>query len=460
MPITDLSTFGFQPGLPILVGVSGGPDSLALLHYLHSQGHSLLVASFNHQLRPGAQSDVEFVRDFSLQLGQPFTSGTADVGAHATSQRLSTEEAARELRYQFLFREARSVGAQAVAVGHTADDQAETVLMHFLRGAGLAGLKGMPMRLILPIFDRTIPLVRPLLTWNREETVQYCRDHGIQTRTDPTNNDTRYFRNRLRHDLLPLLETYNPNIRLTIARTAQALQGDYELLSELIEQGWKDVVQTSNPNYVEFDLEKLKKLSPGLAPHLLRRAAFEIRPGLRDMDFSALERALTFKPVDLAGNLKTLIEGNSFFVTDDVLALPNDTWPQLSHEIVLDVGIFPLDNHWSLSVEEFISGDLTSMAQQNSSQLSAWLDAGIANNHLRARSYKSGDRIEPLGMPRQTMKLADMLINNKIIRRYRTHWPVICLDETITWVPGIRLGEAGKVTENTKRAYKLTFIKA
>lgn len=458
MPITDLSTIGFQPGLPILVGVSGGPDSLALLHYLHSLGYSLLVASFNHQLRPGAQSDVEFVHDFAIQLGQSFTSDSADVGAYASSQHLSIEEAARELRYQFLFREARSVGAQAVAVGHTADDQAETVLMHFLRGAGLAGLKGMPMRLILPVFDHSIPLVRPLLAWSREETVQYCREHGIQTRSDPTNSDTRYFRNRLRHDLLPLLESYNPNIRLTIARTAQALQGDFELLSALIENAWKDVTLATGLHFVEFDLEKLKKLPPGLAPHLLRRAAFELKPGLRDMDFSALERALSFKPVDLAGNLKTLIEGNSFFVTDDTLALPNDSWPQLNHEITLEIGLFPLDNHWSLRVEEFTTGDLTAQAQQNNSQFSAWLDAGITPKRLRARSYQSGDRIEPLGMPRQTMKLADMFINNKITRRYRTHWPVICLDETITWVPGIRLGEAGKVTENTKRAYKLTFM--
>ncbi len=152
------------------MGVSGGPDSLALLHYLRGAGYPLLVASFNHHLRPEAGADVAHVQKIAEGLGLPFVTDSADVAAYAAANGLSTEEAARELRYRFLFRAAREAEAQAVAVGHTADDQAETVLMHFLRGAGLAGLKGMPPRVILPGFDAEIPLVRPLLGWTRAQT--------------------------------------------------------------------------------------------------------------------------------------------------------------------------------------------------------------------------------------------------------------------------------------------------
>ena len=132
-------------------------------------------------------------------------------------QKLSLEEAARILRYRFLFAQARSEGAEVVAVGHTADDQVETVLMHFLRGAGLPGLKGMAGRTILPEFDPKIPLVRPILHLWRSETEAYCQEHGLQPVYDPSNRDETYFRNRLRHSLIPELEKYNPRFKNTLA---------------------------------------------------------------------------------------------------------------------------------------------------------------------------------------------------------------------------------------------------
>src|SRR5512136_2975940 len=152
-----------EPGKPVLVGVSGGADSLCLLGILRETGYQVIVAHFNHRLRPEADQEAAAVSELAKSRGLPFVSAEADVRQVAVTQSLSLEEAARMLRYRFLFTAAKENSAQAVAVGHTADDQVETVLMHFLRGAGLAGLKGMEYRTILPVFDPLIPLVRPLL---------------------------------------------------------------------------------------------------------------------------------------------------------------------------------------------------------------------------------------------------------------------------------------------------------
>ena len=154
---------GLDSQRTILVGVSGGPDSLCLLDLLHRAGHKVVVAHFNHKLRPEAEIEAKAVEETARQLTVPFVVESADVQLYAQNERLSLEEAARNLRYRFLFAQAHHFNAQAVAVGHTADDQAETVLMHFLRGAGLNGLRGMPYRTLLPGFDKEIPVVRPFI---------------------------------------------------------------------------------------------------------------------------------------------------------------------------------------------------------------------------------------------------------------------------------------------------------
>lgn len=434
----------------LVVGVSGGPDSLALLAYLRESSYPLLVASFNHRLRPQAGEDVAHVQGIAEAMGLPFVTDSADVAAYAAAEGLSVEEAARDLRYRFLFRVARQAGAQAVAVGHTADDQAETVLMHFLRGAGLAGLKGMPARVLLPVFDAEIPLVRPLLAWARTQTEAFCREKGLNFLTDASNTDTTYFRNRLRHDLLPVLASYNPQIRQTLAKTAAALQGDYELLNTLVEQAWQKVVLGTSSRYVAFDRVQLQNLSPALRRTLLRKAAFALKPGLRDVNFDALERASTLKAVDVAGGLKTWVEGERFFLTDDEAALPAD-WPQLGQPLAVGDEALELGAGWVLVPETLVAQDVSLV----SDHFSACFDADLTADRLQVRPVRMGDRFEPLGMPRQTIKLSDLFVNLKIPKRFRKNWPVVCVEDEIAWVPGLRMGEKFKVTANTQRVVKL-----
>lgn len=452
MPKINLSTFNLETLKPLLVAVSGGADSLALLHTLHEFGYPLVCATFNHQLRPEAADEVAHVQQIAQSLGIPFVTNSVDVAAYAGTEGLSTEEAARVLRYRFLFREARNLGAQAIATGHTADDQAETVLMHFLRGAGLAGLKGMPARVVLPIFDIVpqggdeIPLVRPLLDWQRADTEAYCREHGLSPIYDPTNRDTAYFRNRLRHELIPTLEGYNPRIRQALARTALALQGDEALLAELVDAAWQKSVLAQGAGFVSFARAALESSSPALRRNLFKRAAFTLRPGLRDIDFAALERAATLQPLDLAGGLRLFVEGEKIHLAAYEADLPFAEWPQVENGKLVD---------WKLVATTFSGDHLFVQAQENGDPFAAWLDADLTGSALRVRTVHAGDRFQPLGMSGASVKLQDFFVNIKLPRRARANWPLICVGDEIAWVGGLRLAHKFRVTETTRRVLKL-----
>src|SRR5512143_3366062 len=250
---------GLSRERPVLAGVSGGPDSLCLMSILRKGGYPVIVAHFNHKLRPDSDADANIVEQTAARLNLVSVIESGDVRAYADQEKLSIEEAARILRYRFLMEQAHHFHAQAVAVGHTADDQVETVLMHFIRGAGLAGLKGMSYRTIIPMFDPQIPIVRPLLDTWREETVVYCAANGFRPRNDPSNASLDFFRNRLRHMLIPTLESYNPRFREVLWRTSRSLAGDYEILSALLDDVWKAGVVQETSGFIAFDSAALKK---------------------------------------------------------------------------------------------------------------------------------------------------------------------------------------------------------
>src|SRR5512138_389323 len=249
---------------PIVAGISGGPDSLCLMNILRKAGYRIIVAHYNHKLRPDSDTDANIVEQTAARLNLVSVIESGDVRAYADQERLSLEEAARILRYRFLMQQAHRFNAQAVAVGHTADDQVETVLMHFIRGAGLAGLKGMSFRTVIPTFDPELPIVRPLLDTWREETVVYCAANGFRPRYDPSNASLDFFRNRLRHLLIPTLESYNPRFREVIWRTSRSLAGDYELLAGLLDQAWKQCVAQEQVDFVAFEWNALSQQTSGL----------------------------------------------------------------------------------------------------------------------------------------------------------------------------------------------------
>ncbi len=454
-----------SPLSPIITAVSGGADSLCLLGTLHEQGYSLIVAHFDHQLRPDSAEDMRFVREIAQKYGHPFVTAGADVAAYAEKHKESLEEAARNLRYKFLFEQARLHHAQAVAVGHTADDQAETILMHFLRGAGLSGLKGMEARVILPDFDPKTPLVRPILHLWRAETEAYCAAHGLNPRQDPSNASLDYFRNRLRHELIPELEKYNPRFRETLQRTACALQGDYALIAEQTRAARQEILIAETQSYASFQLSAFAKLPAPLIRNLIKFSMEKLLRGPSNISFSTLRRAAQFitspqsaQRIELVSGLMFLKEQDTLHLTDDPSRLPLDAFPQLcskdfSPSLVIKTSVlitrdFEIDlgSGWILT----ITRPSTIPKLKNADPFRVALDAESLGETLSLRPRRAGDRFSPLGMKGQSMKLKDFMINVKLPSRARKKYPLLCAGKEIAWVPGYQIGHRFRVTEKTE----------
>ncbi|HSM70415.1 MAG TPA: tRNA lysidine(34) synthetase TilS, partial [Anaerolineales bacterium] len=362
------STLRDQCGLvkdrPIIAGISGGPDSLCLLTILREAGYHVVVAHFNHKLRSDADADANAVEQAASRMNFMSVIESGEVREYAAEEKLSIEEAARNMRYRFLMKQAHHFQAQAVAVGHTADDQVETIMMHFIRGAGLAGLKGMSHRTVIPMFDKEIPIVRPLLDVWREETVVYCAAHGLRPRFDASNDSLDFFRNRIRNLLIPSLESYNPRFKEAVWRTARSLSGDYEILMNVLDEVWKKCVVQQTEDFVSLDSSALIKHPLGLQRNLLRRAIDVIHPEGLDVSFATLERATRFVNdpdrrlrMDLAGGFHLLREGLLIYLLADEAALTFERWPQMpdgSKAIPLKLpGSVALSGGWKLNCEKW-----------------------------------------------------------------------------------------------------------
>ncbi len=456
-----------QPDRPILAGVSGGPDSLALMGVLRQLGYPLIIAHLDHSLRPESATEAAAVCQAALAAGLPFALGKEDVMALAQQHSLSIEEAARTARYQFLFRQAVQHGAQAVAVGHTADDQVETVLMHFLRGTGMSGLSGMAYRSLPNPWSREIPLVRPLLGVWRAEIMDYLAQRGLQPSLDASNQDVRFYRNRLRLEALPYLESLNPGLRQRIWQMADILGQENELIENIVGSAWDECCQQSAASFVAFDIAGLRARPPGIQRRLLRRGIALLRPGLRDIDFAAIDRALRFLhspsltgKTDLAAGLRLSIENGTLWLSAWETRLPATDWPQVDPavEITLNLpGEAVLPGGWLLRAETMpITPTLRAHITANPDPYQAWLDLHSLELPLTLRSRRSGDRFRPFGLGGHSQKLSDFMINAKLPRRARGGWPLLVAGGQIAWVPGHAIAANCAIHEKTTEILFIT----
>lgn len=454
---------------PVLVGVSGGPDSLCLLDAIERSGYLPVAAHFNHHLRSDAAQDLEMVRSFAEGRGMLFVAGESDVGALASMGKSSIEEAARHARYTFLYDQAISYGAQAVAVGHNADDQVETVLMHLLRGSGLEGLGGMSVRALPNAWSENIPLVRPLLSFWRDQILEYSQDQGLNPVIDTTNEDKTHFRNRLRHELIPFLADYNPAVRKVIWRSAEVLRGDFELLEQVVDRAWQDCFLNSGAGFAAIDAQRASKHPIGVQRYLLRRTIAMLRPELRDIGFETIERGREIlqdwrqpAEVDLISGLKLVSESGRLWVADWSADLPSDDWPQvLDAESKLSVpGSIRLAGKWQLFAEKISTTDLIRETfQKEPDPYQVVLDLDSIQTPLLVRSRREGDRFHPLGLGEHSVKLSEFMINEKLPRRARRGWPLVFSGEQIAWVPGLRMADPFRITDATQVAVKLELIR-
>jgi len=415
--------------VPILIGVSGGHDSLSLLHILHQFNYLLTAAYFNHGLRPEAFDEVSKVKQIIGNLGIPFVSAEQDVGAFAEDRKLSIEEAARILRYRFLFRQAKAINAQAVAVGHNADDQVETVLMHLLRGTGLDGLRGMQTVMRTNNWSNEIALLRPLLSVWRSEINDYCDQHNLRPIIDRSNEDQTFFRNRLRHELIPMLEDYVPRASARIWRMAATLQGDHDIVMQVVDRAWDNCFEKQGEGYLALDEKMLQQQPLGVKRRLVRRSA------------------------ELGLGMRLILEDGKFYIATLKADLPLISDPQLPELGSLRMpipGQLHLSHRWLIVARFVLDGDhAKEQALINNDPFQTWISLDNRNQILTLRPRQPGDRFAPLGMQGHTTKVTDFMINQKIPRCARAAWPLICVDGEIAWVPGFRLGENFKLTTAT-----------
>lgn len=446
----------FPPGETVVVGVSGGPDSLCLLDVLRDLapelGIALHVAHLHHGLRgPEADADAAFVARLAAEWSLPCTIGQEDVRALAAREGLSLEEAARQARYTFLAGVAEAVGSRTIAVAHQADDQVETVLMHLVRGSGLAGLRGMRPRMRLTEFHgllRPPPpdlwLVRPLLGVWRREIEAYLQAKGLTPRFDRSNIDQTLFRNRLRHEVLPFLERLNPRLRAVWWRMAEVLAADYAFLEQTLQQVWPTVVAVEEPDRIVFDLGRWSALPLSLRRMALREAAFRLAHRLRDLGFAHVEEAIRLAADRITGGQATWPEGLVVAVAYEglIVARAEAVWPEpdlplLHGPLALRPGetLWP-DGRWVVIWEELPRWDPQRLAPADPWTL--YLDPGAAEGGLALRPRRAGDRFHPAGMP-GPVRLKTFMINQKIPRVWRDRWPLLVSGrDEIMWVVGVR----------------------
>ncbi len=454
----------------VLVGVSGGADSLCLLDVLWRLEIPLIVAHYNHQLQPNADEAAVQVENLASKLNLKFVGGKGDVKKIAEEGGFSIEGAARIMRYKFLFGEAEHFNAQAVIVGHNADDQVETLLMHLITGSGFKGLSGMAFRSLPTPWSNTIPLVRPLLCVWRDEILAYLAEHNLEPVIDPSNQDVAFLRNRVRHELIPTLEEYNPKVRQTIWKTANVLHEDSSILESFIGDAWQECLLEEGRGYFGFDTDILKNQPVGIQRYVLRGAMALVMHDTREIDYEMTVKAIDYLNAslktgefELTGMIHLLKEGRYLWVYSKDARLPDSAWPQFIGNTAMELeapGILNLNKHWMMEAiyighEDVIQGQVFS----NQNLFRVYFDADKVKPPLVIRNRRPGDRIKPLGMKGRSMKLAHYMINEKIPRRARENWPLVCDSEEILWVPGYCSSHKSRVNKQTKKIIILNLVK-
>lgn len=459
-----------ERGEKVIVGVSGGPDSITLLHVLHRLsprlGISLWAAHLNHGLR-GSESlaDEEYVRTFTADLTIPLVTARMNVREHARAQRLTTEEAARELRYEFLFRAAWTVGAAKIATGHNLDDQAETVLMRFLRGSGVDGLAGIP-----PTRDGII--IRPLLSVERADIERYCREHGLEPRRDSTNQDPAFVRNRIRLRLIPLLrEEYNPRITDRLASIAEQMRADAEILDELASEAYQKAVRKKGGE-VALSLEQFRALPLSIQRRLVRKAFQELTGSYFGLDFEGTERVRRLAERREQGGRISLPRGVEAGVDGGMIRLRHRTGDSISEagptcEYPLEIPGCTAAPDFGIELEARIlpagvlrwESSRPTLPDDGAEDVVrpvrvALLDYEKAGDNLRVRVRRPGDRFVPHGL-KGTKKVKTFFIDAGIPRPARDRIPLVVKGDQVVWIVGWRTDDRFRVDGFTSEVLAL-----
>jgi tRNA(Ile)-lysidine synthase len=441
----------------VLVAVSGGPDSVALLRVLlelrREYGLRLFLAHLDHGLREGSREEARFVKGMAKALKMACYSQRADIIGFCRRKKLSLEEGAREVRYAFLEEAARKARASRIALGHTMDDQAETVMMRLIRGAGPRGLAGIP-----PVRGK---IIRPLIGTRRNDIIRFLDQNRLPYLLDPSNRDPKFLRNRIRLLLIPLLEReFNPGIVRALARTGQLFtkEGVKETRGQ---HGWEGDLRirgVGKTTKLVLDLSKFLEYNKRLQREAVREAVKRIRGDLRGIGFIHTESILALAEGRVGGEVE----------------LPGGFRARRGYrEIVMERGLPPVQpKPFNLSVKvpgvtklpqgtlrtSLLPASVAPKVWPKGDGRTAWFDVLRLRFPLRVRTRREGDRFWALGLARPK-RLKEILINDKVPREKRNELPLLVDREGILWVLGGRVSERAKVCSKTRRMLKAEFIR-
>lgn len=430
-------------GARIGAAVSGGADSMAMLHALISLGYDVLALHFEHGIREGSsEADMRFAEQYCAERNIPFYCARANVPQELRSGE-SIETAARRLRYDFFARISQEQKIDLIATAHHADDNAETFLLNLLRGGGMRGLSGMSAK-------RPPNIIRPLLFARRSEIEAYCADHAIPFVTDETNLSDDYTRNYIRHEILPRLGKLNPNAPAAINRTQEILREEDDALAEYTDREFMEIAEVSDGRII-LCLDKFRAMHRAMQRRLLRRAIAEVCP-LADIEKQHIDTLLALAEKGETGKKFTLPKKFSAIVSYNSLIIAAKTYRINRIEVYpLADGATPV---WdgarieSAPAEQVCFGKGTDSVQYFDGE-------ALAGAVLRTR--RQGDTFRALGASGEK-KLKDWLIDKKIPAEERDELILLARGSEILWIVGRAVSEQSKVRNDSRNIKKLTYI--
>lgn len=443
-----------KKGENIVVGVSGGPDSICLLHLLWSirEEYSLgiYVVHLDHRYRgKESQADAEYVREFCRKLNIESHIFSINVNEYKAEKGITFEEAGRELRYKLFYEIAQRTESTKIAVAQNSNDQAETVLMRMMRGSGLEGLTAID-------YIRDNMIIRPLLDINRREIENYCTEFSLNPRIDKTNLEAIYTRNKIRLELIPYIQkNFNPNIIETLCRGANILRQDNEYLEEATKKALENIEIEGSKSKVRIDLKKYNELHLALKKRIIRVAIEKIKGDLKNITLTHIDNAIAIIKEEKVGtkiNLPAQILIELGYNSIDIKLFKGNTnsIKEFQYQVPIEGSVYVEELGLSLSTE-IVALDTRTYKRNNTT---VFIDKNKIKGELIIRNRRNGDRFMPLGM-KGNKKIKDYFIDEKIPKDKRDKIPLICDQKEIIWVGGYRLSEKYKIDEKTTIALKL-----
>lgn len=435
-----------ERGDKVLVALSGGPDSVALLHFLKKHYKNISAAHLNHCIRKkDAILDERFVKELCSAWKIPLYVKRADINKLSKKNKISLEEAGRNERYRFFESLAAKKCFNKIALAHNADDNVETFFMRLLRGTGLKGLCGIP--------PKRGGIIRPLIDVWKKEIICYCKANHIEYRTDDTNFVPKFTRNRIRNMMIPELEKKDPRIKSRVLGCIRGFCRDYELLSEYLENIAKKILK-DNDHGVLIDRKSLESLPKGIKGHVIRKAVEKIKGDLVNIGSSHIDNILSLD------NGRTCLPGGLFVFADKASLLMtykkdvNKTLPDF--ELRLDIPGKTRIKHLGRYISASVRTKVKDLKRTPPNRAYIDLDK-INGERLIIRNFREGDRFVPLGM-RGTKKLQDYFVDRKISSKERGGIPLVFDRDKLLWVAGHRIDDRAKVSSGTKKILQLDMI--